>query len=165
MKIPVHYSLKLARAVVAKIDLPKEVAKNCTVESWSNGSEQGLCIKKYDFSGAGDKGKHIVVAQQRSSEQILIVAGPSRDFDFQTNQPSDDIWYKDGARTHFDYNDVEKAARHIETLLGIENKAAKTISKKAKNSKKVEPKNTENAEKAAEEDEAFRKSELAELLT
>jgi hypothetical protein len=165
MKIPVHYSLKVARAVVAKIDLPKEVAKNCTIESWSNGREQGLCIKRFFPLG---ESKSIVVAQQRSSDDILIVAGTCSDFDFQTNHPSDDIWDKDGARTHFNYNEKEKAARYIETLLGIENKVAKTIPKKAKKAKKakeVETKNAEDTEKAAEEDAAFRKSDLAELLT
>lgn len=159
MKIPIHYSLKVARAVVAKIDLPKEVAKNCDVESWSNGREQGLCIKKFFPLG---ESKSIVVAQQRSSDDILIVAGTGSDFDFQTNHPSDDIWHKDGARTHFNYNEKEKAARYIETLLGIKNKAAKTIPKKVK---EIESKNTKNTEKDAEEDENFKKSEIAELLT
>ena len=110
MKIPVHYSLKVARAVVAKIDLPKEVAKNCTVESWSNCREQGLCIKKYD-----DSSKAVLIAQQRSSDEILLVCGILRDFDFQTNQPSEELW--NIGRVHFDPKDVKKAAKHIEKFL------------------------------------------------
>ena len=153
MKIPVHYSLKVARKVVSKIDLPAKVAKDCTVESWSNGREQGLCIKRFAITTMS---KQIVIAQQRSSDQILIVSGTPSDFDYQTNHPSDDIWPREGARTHFNYNEIEKAARYIETLLGVESKV------KSEPKKKVEVK---DAKQDAIDEESFRKSELAELLT
>jgi hypothetical protein len=156
MKIPVHYSLKVARKVVAKIDLPAKVAKDCTVESWSNGREQGLCIKR--FAIPSTMSKQIVIAQQRSSDNILIVSGSQSDFDFQTNHPSDDVWVREGARTHFLSNEVLKAARYIETLLGIEK-----VEQKVK-----EPKKTVVAMDTKEDtvdDKNFQKSYLAELLT
>ena len=113
MKIPVHYSLKVARKVVAKINLPKEIAKECCVKSWGNCREQGLHIVKY---GVKD-GKGVAIAQQRSSDEILVVCGSDRDFDTQTYQPSDELWDRAGARTHFHYDEIEKAAKHIEKYL------------------------------------------------
>lgn len=118
MKIPVHYSLKVARKVVNKINLPKEIAKKCDVLSWSNCREQGLFIRKFEM-GKGGKGfgKGVAIAQQRNSEDILVVCGTSTDFDFQTHQPSDELWDRDGARVHFRYDEVDKAARYIENFL------------------------------------------------
>ena len=120
MKIPVHYSLKVARNVVSKIDLPKEIARGCWVESWSNGREQGLYISRLTIpSNSGKKivSQGIVIAQQRSSDDILVVCGDAQYFDVQTHQPSDKLWEKEGARFHFHYKDVEKAAKHIEKFL------------------------------------------------
>ena len=96
-----------------KIDLPKEIARDCTLQSWSNGREQGLCISYF----APDlKSKMVVFAQQRSSDAILIVGGHPNDFCIN-HQPSDALWVKDGARVTFDADDHDKAVKYIEKFL------------------------------------------------
>ena len=115
MKIPVHYSLKVARKVVSKVDLPKEIAKECTVESSSNCREQGLFIKR--FNHAFSTNKALTVAQQRTSDNIIIIAGHHNDFDVTTNSPSEQLWNKDGARHYFRYNEVDEAAKFIKKYL------------------------------------------------
>ena len=111
MKIPVHYSLKVVRAVISKINLPKEIAERCILESWSNGREQGHCIKCFPPTNS----KSVVIAQQRNSDDILILCGNSLAFDIQTNQPSETI--VQNSKICFRYNEVEKAAKHIKNFL------------------------------------------------
>ena len=115
-KLPLHYSLAVARKIVNKVKVPKDIANHCSVESWANCREQGLSIGVH--IGHIDKWKNILVAQQRNSDDILIVVGASSMFDNQTNQPSDEIW--DTGRTHFRYNEVDKAVRFIEDIIRIE---------------------------------------------
>jgi len=113
MKIPLHYSLKVARQVVGKIDLPRNIAKHCTVDSWSNCREQGLCIK-VNIGNKIEDWKSICIAQQRNSDDILIIVGNGRHFDIQTNQPNDEIWK---GRTHFRYDEITKAVKFIENSI------------------------------------------------
>lgn len=115
MKIPVHYSLKVARQVVSKIDLPKEIAENCEVKSYSNGREQGLFIYRFGFDCT--QAQALTVAQQRSSDEILVVIGAGIDFDVATNSPSEKLWERDGSKNYFRYDEVDKAAKFIEEFL------------------------------------------------
>lgn len=113
MKIPLHYSLKVARSVVSKIDLPKNIAKHCTVDSWANCREQGLCISAN--VGNLNDWKKFVIAQQRNSDDILIVEGNYKMFDMQTNQPNDEVWEK--GRAHFKYDQITNAVKFIENQI------------------------------------------------
>jgi len=108
MKIPICSSLKVARKVVSKIDLPKEIARNCILESWSNGREQGLCIQ--NANGHPESWQKILIAEQRNSDDILVVFGPCIDFDITTNHPSDEVWK---GRMNFRYDEFDKAAQFI----------------------------------------------------
>ena len=90
MRIPLHYSLKVAHDVVKKIDLPKEIAGHCTVASWSNCREQGLCIDCSD--GPIESWLKICIAQHRSSDNIVIIYGSYRNFDISTNSPNEAVW-------------------------------------------------------------------------
>lgn len=110
-KIEVHYSLKVAMKVVRELEkiLPKEIAKECTIESWSNGREQGLCVE-YSGAGSTDNWKSVVIAQQRCSDEILVVCGRYTDFDVQTNHPNDEIWKN---KVHFNYKGEKSAAKYI----------------------------------------------------
>ena len=115
MKIPEHYSLKVARQVVNKIDLPKEIAKDCWVESWSNGREQGLHISRFMSGKNGETDRAINVAQQRWEDNIMVCWGKHSDFDYQTNQESDEVWNHQDK--HFKYNEQDKAAKFIARYL------------------------------------------------
>jgi hypothetical protein len=117
-KIYVHPSLTVARKVVSALEkiLPKNIAKNLILKSWSNGREQGLCLKytKVDSISVLSS-KMIVFSEARSSDQILVMAGDASDFDFQTNQPNDEIWEK--YRSYFKSGEYSVAARYILNLL------------------------------------------------
>lgn len=113
MRIPVHYSLDVARKIVDKINLPKKIAKDCTLSSWSNGREQGLHINRFMIGFSPT----VVIAQHRCSDDILVICGDRREFDIQTNHPSEELWDKNGARVHFRYNEIDKAVKYIEDFL------------------------------------------------
>jgi len=109
MKIPVHYSLKVARKIADRINLPKQIANECVLESWSNCREQGLSILRfYPVS------RKVVFAQQRNSDEIVIAYGHSSKFDNQSNMPSDEVW-KDNIC--FKHNEIDKAVKFIENFL------------------------------------------------
>ena len=117
-KIPVHYSLVVARKVVRRLEkiLPEEIANNCTIESWSNGREQGLCVSFINGIVARDW-KSILIAQQRCSDNILIIYGNGKDFDISTNGPSERIWNNPDNRIEFHYDEVKEAAKYILDIL------------------------------------------------
>jgi len=112
MKIPLHYSLDVAMKVVNKINLPKEIAKNCDIQSWSNGREQGVCI--HSTNGNYETWSKIAIAQQRNSDSIMVISGRDVNFNIQTNMPDDEAWEK---RKHFEYNEVKKAAEYITKII------------------------------------------------
>jgi len=113
MKIPIHYSLKVARQVVNKIQLPKEIAKDCSVESWSNCREQGLHITRYGFA-SNTIGRGVNIAQQRNSDSILVCWGDATEFD-DHNQESDMVY--EIQKRYFRYDEQEKASRFIARYL------------------------------------------------
>jgi len=114
-KIEIHSSLLVAHKAVSALEkiLPKSIAKDLVIKSWSNGREQGLCLER---SGSVEKIAidKIVFSEARNSDEILIVYGSRSDFDFQTNQPNDEIWE---SRMYFNRNDYSKAAEYIANLL------------------------------------------------
>lgn len=93
-----HYSLvhaekvlKFARAYF------KGKRSDITVQLWANSREQGFHLVNY----VSDKA--LSFAQQRNSDQTLIVFGAVKDFDTGTGSPSEEIWGKNCI-----YFDVDK---------------------------------------------------------
>lgn len=112
-----HYSLIHADRVLALVR--KRLGRDfggdrVIIECWSNGREQGYYIQTYPVDlirHAGGKAEEgaIVFAQARSSDGITVTAGTSREFNYQTHQPSEDLWAN--ANKHF--NDDREAAKYI----------------------------------------------------
>ena len=163
-KIPLHYSLKVAHKVVRELEkvIPAQMTKHLSIQSWGNGREQGLSIQY--AMGRIEEWLSINVAQQRSSDSILIVHGSN--FDHQTNQPGDQEW--EANRVCFDYCDYEGAVNHIMGLLSVRwtgdrvmmVKIKKRPAKKDKKAKvEIKSDNKDNESK-----DKFDKSELAELM-
>lgn len=113
MKIETHPSLIRAHRIVGM--MRKAVVTEgveLEVRSWSNGREQGLCLTK--TTGWIVAWKSAVIAECRSSDQIVVCAGNRDHFDNQTNQPDDELWAttalrglepdsgRDEGRVHFD---------------------------------------------------------------
>jgi hypothetical protein len=108
-----HYSLEHANKVLALLRKEVKGVKSAnselvSIEAWANCREQGYCIKVYAKSYDG--GIAICFAQQRSSDSTVVIVGPMKDFNNQTNQPSESA-YEDAR--FFGYNDDEKAAKYI----------------------------------------------------
>jgi hypothetical protein len=168
MKIPVHHSLKVARKVVGLIDLPKDIANNCSIESWSNCREQGLFIDLYGKVFGDSKG--VCIAENRNSDHILVIAGLHKNFDIQTNQPSEEDWKN---RQLFDYNEHEKAARFIEGFLnpsGVKDKSKektktpKETKEEKELKKQTEVENLKKMEANKKNKEEFKKASVYELM-
>jgi hypothetical protein len=111
MKIETHYSLIVADKVIKHLDKLLEnidCNDNITKHCWSNGREQGYSLHLY----MGIKNNFIFnIAQQRSSDGILIIYGNMLDFNITTNQPNDNIWVNN--RKDFSYNEILQAAEFI----------------------------------------------------
>ena len=113
-KIEIHTSLQVAHKVLKAIEkiIPKEIAKDCRIESWSNGREQGLCLECYSLPCSIKK---IIFSEARNSDQILVVHGDNYSFCYQTNQPNEEIWAKN--RKYFDPDHYSEVAKYIVGLL------------------------------------------------
>lgn len=116
-KIEVHTSLQVAHKVLRAVEkiIPKNIAKDSRIESWSNGREQGLCLENFSRSANGSDIRKIVFAEARSSDNILVVHGSNYEFDFRTNQPSEKVW--ENNRRYFQYNQHTEVAKYIVNLL------------------------------------------------
>ena len=109
----------------------------------------------------------INIAQQRSSDSILIVHGTQ--FNLQTNHPGNKEWFLNH-RT-FGYCDYKEVVNHIMGLLN-ERWAGEWVKivngekkpKKSKKAKKVEKLETAINNSDTESKDKFDKSELAELM-
>lgn len=113
MKILEHYSLKVARDVVDKINLPAKMAEYVDITCWANGREQGLSIA-LSFGGHIENWKRVNVAQNRNSDDIVVIFGSHHDFDFRTNQPNE---YAYKSCEFFKYNEQKKAADYIKSVI------------------------------------------------
>lgn len=107
MKPQTHESLKVARRVLSKLDLPKHVAKRSDVICYENGREHGLAIRHFD----GNAGSRMACfAESRNTDQIVVYVGRVEDFDTNGNIPSEKVYQ---ARKFFGNGQYEKAARFI----------------------------------------------------
>lgn len=123
-----HYSLEHANKVLALVQKGVRGVKSANgdhvyVEAWANCREQGYCIK-----AQGDldcPSIAICFAQTRSADSLVVIAGPERGFNNQTNQPSEAVWEKN----HMYFSDDKKAAEYIaqEILKAVEPVAVKMM--------------------------------------
>jgi hypothetical protein len=79
------------------------------IEMYSNGREQGFCIKVW----CNTKVMSIAFATYRSSDQIVVYSG-NESFSLQGNSPSDDAYH---SKALFPPVAHEEAAKHIISLL------------------------------------------------
>lgn len=116
MKLTKHYSLIHADKVLklVKQDLPKDVQSEIVVQAWSNGREQGYHLSHRIIGNRSYNVFGINFAQQRNSDNIVVVHGSIKDFDIQTNHPSETIW-ENNRKEFSNYSDAAEFI--IETLL------------------------------------------------
>lgn len=127
MKIQDHYSLKVAKDVVRKIDLPAKMAKLIDAECWANCREQGLSLSV--AFGRIEGWKRINIAQNRNSDDIVIMVGSRNDFTFGTNQPTEETYHN---RHLFRYDEQQKAADYIKGVIVEAYKSEVTMQEEAK---------------------------------
>ncbi len=111
-KIKLTDSLQAAHAVLARLNklLPQRFIndESLWIESYSNGREQGLCLKYYP-RGACDS-LDISFSAYRSSDSIVVYHGTN--FSMQGNLPSEKA-YKNSTTFH----NLQDAAEHIVDLI------------------------------------------------
>ena len=109
MRIRLHEGMKIAKKVLALVEkkLDKEVAKNCRVEGYANGRENGLSIFYYD-----GRGKRVCFAENRNSDSIVCYWGDYMDFNISSNILNEKA-YKNGQKEYFAPDEFEKAANCI----------------------------------------------------
>jgi len=129
MKIQYHNSLNVAHKVIKSLNKlvestkfhrnstvnpqynyykPTFLAKEISLGSWSNGREQGLCLKL--TIGPPSAWISFNMAENRNSDDIVIIKDVCGSIDNQTNQPSEEAWKN---RKYFGYGKYDEAAEYI----------------------------------------------------
>ena len=90
-KFEKHHSLEAAERVIKALKIMlRDVKVTIEIEAWSNGREQGYCLR----ASSTNKSMHAMwfnIAEQRNSDAYLVI--PSQEYpDLQTNMPSDAAW-------------------------------------------------------------------------
>lgn len=80
------------------------------VEIYENCRERGFALASCD-------GRKVAFSEHRNSDDIVVYCGTRKDFEYNTNIPSDRVWEK--AR-FFRYNEAQKAALFILSYLGTQ---------------------------------------------
>lgn len=119
MNIKYNDSMIVAKQVLNSINkhIPKYLIKQCTIEAYSNGREQGYCILYY--SKSTDNSYKICFSQNRNSDDIVIYTGKNFNFNMTGNIPSQ-IIYK--SAIYFGYDEINWASRYIIRYLKKMNK-------------------------------------------
>lgn len=123
-RLETHYSLvhaqkvlKLVRALWNEDPPSREDVFDATVDTWSNGREQGFHVsvtftaKKENASNI--RGRGVCFAQQRCSDLLVVIAGDAAEFDITTNMPSEELW----ASGRFEFYSDKAGARAIVDFL------------------------------------------------
>jgi hypothetical protein len=103
-----HYSLVHADKVLKIVKrLMHKVEIDGSIRAWSNGREQGYAIqiRTHDYFD----NRTVCFAEQRNSDAVVVVYGPSIRFDISTNQPDEELW----ATNRHDFAEDEDAAQFI----------------------------------------------------
>ena len=121
MSIRFKSNFVVAKKVLAQVNkkISKDVAKDCSIEVYANGEEQGYCI----FSTHIRKNTkeiysplRVSFSEYRNSDDIVIYAGNSYDFKPSGNIPNENV-YRQGK--FFRYGDNENAAQFIVNFLTL----------------------------------------------
>jgi len=109
MSIKFHDNFIIAKKVLNAVNklMPKELQKDCIVEAYANGREQGyniLCIIAFPYLQVSFSGN-------RNSDDIVVYSG--KNFDLYGN-----IAGNDENRNFFKPNEFENAAKFIIKLAG-----------------------------------------------
>ena len=104
-----HYSLIHAEKVLKAIRkaMPKTISKEVSVDLWSNGREQGFHLENHKNQ------TELVFAQQRNSDEVLVVCGTSGEFNIITNHPSEEVWAKGRRCFRYDSEAVFHIIKHM----------------------------------------------------
>jgi hypothetical protein len=97
-KLVKHPSLVHAEKVLNLVrdgwdELPESTRNNlrtALIQVWSNGREQGFHISLRDSAAEAERA--VVFAEQRSSDQVVVLAGDAIRFDITTNMPDEKLW-------------------------------------------------------------------------
>lgn len=111
MKPKLHPSLKVANTVLCHIDLSAPLAAQCDVLCYENGREHGLAVR---WLGEGGRSCLVCFAECRNSDQIVVYAGSTLQFDSGGNIPNEDVY---GAAKYFDCGQFTRAAQFIERII------------------------------------------------
>ena len=107
MKIKKHYSV-IHSDLVLKL-IKKRLSKGkgeIEVDQWSNGREQGYSL--FVSTPSSLKCARINFAQQRNSDNMVVMCGDLINFDITTHQPNNDLWNK-----QHHYSNDEVCAQYI----------------------------------------------------
>lgn len=135
MAIKFNRNMAVAKKVLNAINkqIPNEMAKNCTVEAYSNGREQGYCIW-YHPSLPFLK---VSFSENRNSDEIVVYKGKDIEFSLQGNLPSEEIYQN---RKYFRYNEINATAKYIIDFFkqpNFNNPLPSSFNKKLKTVKKI----------------------------
>ena len=95
-----------ARKVLAEVRKLAKRSKDDSViliEAYVNCREQGFALASCDA-------RKVAFSECRNTDEIVVYAGERRDFTFNTNIPSDEVYEN---QKRFRYNEFAKAARFI----------------------------------------------------
>ena len=101
-------SKRVANAVLAAVDATLQDGEQDGhwVEAFSNGREQGYCIK-------ASNGDAICFSECRNSDSIVVYNGTWRDFSIDNKPENDKTWHG----TYFGFGEYQNAAEHITALM------------------------------------------------
>ena len=103
----------VAKKVLAQVNkkIGKEVAKNCTVEAYANGREQGFSIVQDSVPQKGKwEPQRVCFSENRNSDDIVVYAGKTNGFDISSNIPGEEIYKQ---RVFFGPKEIDKTAQFI----------------------------------------------------
>ena len=108
MSIRFKQNFIVAKKVLAQLNkiISKEVAKECSVEAYSNCREQGFSIVKYQNPSC----LRVSFSENRNSDDIVVYAGKDCEFQIRGNIPNEEI-YKQAK--YFRYDKITEAAQFI----------------------------------------------------
>jgi hypothetical protein len=96
-----------ARKVLAEVRKLAKSSKDDSqvqIEMYVNCREQGYALASCDD-------RKVAFSECRNSDQIVVYYGKRKDFTFNTNIPSDEVY--ENWQKRFNYNEAAKAARFI----------------------------------------------------
>lgn len=97
--------MRRAMAILALMEVYDHSEDGLIVEAWSNCREQGFMVR--------NRLKSAVFAEQRNSDDTVVIVGPMAAFDVSTNMPNEDLWNNSEHHKNFSYGQESEAAKFI----------------------------------------------------